>query len=92
MSVERSLLAVLLLVVISAIWVAHGKYQLRKDFLQVQALRAERDRLDSEWQRLMIEKGALSSPVVVEDRAARQLNMKYPTAADIRVLGDRVGP
>lgn len=91
----RALLAGLLgvSVVASGIAVVYVKYLSRKHFVELQALRAERDRIDVEWGRLQIEEAALSSQARLEAQARRLLSMRMPAPEAVALLreGDGVG-
>ncbi len=80
-------------VVTSGIAVVYVKYLSRKHFVELQGLRAERDRIDVEWGRLQIEEAALSSQARLELQARRLLSMRMPTPEGVALLreGNGVG-
>jgi cell division protein FtsL len=76
----------LLAVSLSAIAVAHTKFQTRIHFSELQGLRAERDALDVEWNRLRLEEAALSSQAIMERRARDELGMYVPRMEDVLLI------
>ncbi len=75
-----------LAVTLSAIAVVYIKYQTRVHFSQLQDLRAQRDAVDVEWNRLRLEEAALSTHVRVERKARDQLGMFNPRFEDILLI------
>jgi cell division protein FtsL len=73
------LLAALLLVCFaSALGVVHIKYRERRLVAELSELRETRDRLDSEWSRLLLEEATLTTHARVEHKAREELNMVLP--------------
>jgi cell division protein FtsL len=64
----------------------HVKYLARKDFAKLQELRARRDYLDVEWNRLRLEEAALSTHVLVERKARDELGMYLPRFEDVLLI------
>lgn len=82
-------LAVLgLAVVLSAIAVVHAKYLTRIGFSHLQDLRAQRDAIDVEWNRLRLEEAALSTHARVERKARQELGMFAPRVGDVLLIED----
>ena len=79
---------VLLLVAVTAsgIATAHSKYLTRIHFAALQELRAKRDALDVEWNRLRLEEAALSTDVLVEKKARDELGMYLPRMEDVLLI------
>jgi cell division protein FtsL len=80
------LVLLILAVVGSGIAVVHAKYESRSLFVQLQALRAERDRADMEWGRLQLElatRGALGRVMRIADE---RLQMQVPPPEQIVVV------
>lgn len=73
-------------VVASGIGVVYVKYLTRERFVELQALRAERDRIDIEWGRLQIEEAALTSQVRMAEQARKRLAMRMPVLDDVLLL------
>lgn len=77
-------LAVTILVsAIAAIW---AKHESRKVFVELQALVAERDRLEMDWWRLQIEQSTLASHARVEQIARDRLEMRLPEPREIKLV------
>ena len=77
-------------VILTAIGVVHTKYLTRIHFAHLQDLRAQRDAIDVEWNRLRLEEAALSTHVLVERKARRELGMFAPRAGDVLLIEERV--
>ncbi|AHF04882.1 cell division protein FtsL [Marichromatium purpuratum 984] len=73
-------------VVVSAIAVVHTKYLTRVHFAQLQDLRAQRDAIDVEWNRLRLEEAALSTHSRIERIVREQLGMFSPRPGDVLLL------
>lgn len=83
----RSLVLVMLvLVMMSALTLVHTRQENRKLFSNLHQLRAERDLLDVEWGRLLLEEGAWSQHQRVENTARQRLGMDLPPAEHIVVV------
>ena len=78
-------------VVSSGIAVVYVKYLSRKHFVEMQGLRAERDRIDVEWGRLQIEEAALSSQARLEAQARKLLSMRMPAPEGVALLSEGNG-
>ena len=70
----------------SAIGVIYVKYLTRLLFIDLQALRAQREEVDVEWDNLRLEQAALTTNALVERRARQQLEMHLPVRGDIRII------
>jgi len=71
------------LVVFSALTLVYTRQQNRQLFSALHQLRAERDALDIEWGRLLLEEGAWSQHQRVESTARQRLGMDLPPAERI---------
>ncbi|BCU05620.1 cell division protein FtsL [Allochromatium tepidum] len=80
----------ILAVILTAMAVVHTKYLTRLHFAHLQDLRAQRDAIDVEWNRLRLEEAALSTHVLVERKARRELGMFAPRAGDVLLIEERV--
>ncbi len=80
------LLALAVAVVASAVAVVHGKYRSRELFAELKRLDREADRLDIEWNGLLIEHGTWGAPQRIELEARRKLKMRLPRADEIVVI------
>ena len=73
------LLAGLLLVCFgSALAVVHIKYRERRLVAELSQLREARDRLDSDWSRLLLEEATLTTHARIEAKARDDLGMVLP--------------
>ncbi|EXJ15484.1 cell division protein FtsL [Imhoffiella purpurea] len=75
-----------LAVILSAVEVVHVKYLTRIHFAQLQDLRAQRDAIDVEWNRLRLEEAALSTHARVERKARNELGMFAPRLSDVLLI------
>ncbi len=71
---------VLLAVMTSAVAVVYSKHAARTEFIVLQSLEQERDALNEEWGRLLLEQSTWASPSHVEQQAIKRLHMIVPTA------------
>ena len=71
----------LLAVLASAIYLVHTQYESRRLFTELDRAVAEARRLETEHQRLQVEKRAQATPLRVEKIARAQLNMRSPITA-----------
>ncbi|MSR09701.1 MAG: cell division protein FtsL [Gammaproteobacteria bacterium] len=78
--------ALALAVLVSALASVYAKHKSRKLFVELQALVAERDRLEMDWGRLQIEQSTQSSPARVERLARERLAMRTPTPDDVELV------
>lgn len=80
--VERTgyllLTALLLVCFASALAVVHVKHRERSLVTALSELRETRDRLDSEWSRLLLEEATLTTHARVEGKAREDLGMVLP--------------
>ena len=73
-------------VVLSAIGVVYSKYLSRRDFVALQELQAEQERLGVEWGRLQLEESTLATDSQVEQRARDRLQMHLPDMNEVVVI------
>ncbi len=73
-------------VALSAIGVVYSKYLSRRDFVALQELQAEKERLGVEWGRLQLEESTLATDSQVEQRARDRLQMHLPDMNDVVVI------
>jgi cell division protein FtsL len=81
-----TVLLLLVAITASGVWVVHTKYLTRMHFSQLQDLRAQRDALDVQWNRLRLEEAALSTDVRVERKARDELGMYLPRVGDVMLI------
>ncbi|MBK1721728.1 cell division protein FtsL [Thiocystis violacea] len=75
-------------VLLTAFAVVHTKYLTRIHFAQLQDLRAQRDAIDIEWNRLRLDEAALSTHARVERKARQELGMFAPRVGDVLLIED----
>ncbi len=73
--------ALLLAVVASAMWLVHAQYDLRRLNTAQHRANVEARQLETEHQRLLVEKRAQATPLRVERLARDKLQMRTPTPA-----------
>jgi len=86
LSEHLALIVMILAVIGSAISVIYTKHQSRVEFVALQQLEQQRDHLNEEWGRLLLEQSTWASPGRVEREAKTKLNMIVPTADRIVVI------
>lgn len=85
LNIQLSVLVLVLLVIVSAVAVIYSKHIGRTEFVVLQKLEHERDQLNDEWGRLLLEQSTWASPGRVEQQARLRLDMVVPSA-DMTVL------
>lgn len=74
------------LLLVSSVGVIWSKHESRTTFIELQKLRAERDRLDVEWGQLKIQQSYSATPPRVEQVASAELKMVTPKPAEVRIV------
>ncbi len=82
----RRLVILFAAVIVISMAVVQTRHESRQLFAQLQAQQAERDALNVEWGKLLLEEGAWSQHRRIENMARSRLAMDTPEAADIRVV------
>lgn len=77
-------------VILVSVAVVQTRHESRQLFAQLQGQQAERDALNAEWGKLLLEEGAWSQHRRIEQMARQRLDMSTPESAGIRVV--RVAP
>jgi cell division protein FtsL len=80
------LLLLVLAVLLTATGVVYAKYASRRHFVELEQLRAERDRSNVEWGRLQLEQSAWGTHSRVERIARQQLGMRLPSNSEVVVI------
>ena len=75
-----------LAVLASALGVIYSKHLARHLFAEFQGLARERDALDIEWGRLLLEQSTWGTPARVEHLARSRLHLVVPSPEDIVTL------
>lgn len=73
-------------VMVSAMASVYAKFKARKDFVELQGLVTERDRLEMDWGRLQIEQSTQGNHARVERLARDQLSMHAPTRQEMELV------
>ena len=76
-----SYIVLLLLVFVSAIMVVFQVFEYRHDYRELSSFMRERDDLNAEWGRLLIEQQTFGATAQIGTRAVTQLRMYSPPAA-----------
>ena len=87
----RLSLVLLVAVMASALYLVHTQYESRRLFTQLDRAVAESRRLETEHQRLQVEKRAQATPLRVEKLARAQLQMRSATPAITQYVVDPAG-
>ena len=87
---SRRLVILFVAVIVVSIGVVQMRHESRQRFAQLQVQQAERDALNVEWGKLLLEEGAWSQHRRIELMARNRLDMNTPEATNIRVV--RVAP
>ena len=82
----KRLIILLAAVMVTSMAVVQSRHESRQLFAELQTRQAERDALNVEWGKLLLEEGAWSQHRRVEAMARNRLNMNTPDAAHIRVV------
>jgi len=73
----------------TGIGIVYTKYLSRVAFVELQALRTERQKLEVRWGQLRLEEAALTTQHRIETKARKLLGMYLPRHEDARVLGGK---
>lgn len=79
------LVGVLMLVVISAHGLVQVTHEARTQQVRLQTLEGERDALQVEWGRLLLEESALVTPVRLEQLATEHFQLQLPETSDLDI-------
>lgn len=82
----RVLVILYLLVVVSAIGLVYTRVSTRHQYLDLQALQQERDRLNVEWGRLLLQEARYAEPRFIEKQAREKLGMHSPDRKEMIVV------
>jgi len=84
---QLPLLVVLFVAVIFvAIKTVVHRHESRTQFMQLQVLQKERDKLSAQWSRLKLEQGTMLNQVRVEQNARWELGMQMPKTSEIKMI------
>ena len=71
---------------ISGIAVVQSRHEHRQLFVRLSALEKQRDELNIEFSRMQLEQATWADPSRIEQLARGPLGMKFPEAAELRVV------
>ncbi len=74
-------------ILLSALAVVYAKHQSRQLFVELEALKSERDDLNIDWNRLMLEQATWAAPTRIEMIARDRLQMTLPPSEKIVIIG-----
>lgn len=80
------LLALFVAVVFAAIKTVTQRHEARSQFVKLQNLEKERDKLAAQWSRLKLEQSTMLNQVRVERLASRDLNMQMPKPSEKKMI------
>jgi cell division protein FtsL len=83
---QGMLLALAVCVFASALGVVTTKHENRQRFIELEALKAERDELNIEWGKLTLEQATWATPTRIERIARDRLDMTPPPAERIVIV------
>ncbi|MFQ5546547.1 MAG: cell division protein FtsL [Acidiferrobacterales bacterium] len=86
---NKGLVFLVMLVMLTAMVVVTLRHQSRLLFVEYQSLQAERDSLNIEWGKLLLEEGAWSEHRRVETLARDQLHMATPVAHRVIIVSEQ---
>ena len=72
---------------VSALAVVYTKHHSRQLFVEAEALKAQRDDLNIEWNRLLLEQATWATPTRIEMVARDRLQMTLPPSEKIVIVG-----
>jgi cell division protein FtsL len=73
-------------VIVSCIGVVYARHEGRKQFVELQALGYEKDRMDVEWGQLQLEQSTLTTQGQIEHAARSRLGMVSPVPDQMVIL------
>ena len=73
-------------VIVSCIGVVYARHEGRKQFVELQALGYEKDRMDVEWGQLQLEQSTLTTQGQIEHAARSRLGMVSPAPEQMVIL------
>lgn len=78
--------SLVLVVFVSALYVVIAQNKARVLFVEIQELESERNRLNEDWTRLLLEQSTWATDARVEEVARSQLDMKSPDNSSVVVI------
>jgi cell division protein FtsL len=84
--INMPMLVLINLLIVSAVAVIYTKHLSRNEFASLQQLEKQRDLMNEEWSRLLLEQSTWGSPTRVQQKASAELSMTVPTDAQTMVI------
>lgn len=82
----KFIFVLVLFVLVNALGVVYVRHQNRVEFVALQTLMAERDRLNIEWSQLLLEQATQARHDRIDHNAQTKLNMIRPSAERVITL------
>ncbi len=79
-------LGMLVALMVSAFAAVYAVQETRERYSLMETLASERDALESEWSRLVLEEGAWSSNAWIEQSAAERYGLRIPEPEQVKVV------
>ncbi|CAO1662921.1 MULTISPECIES: cell division protein FtsL [Salinicola] len=73
-------------VLVTALAIISTSHLTRVQYARLQKLENQRDSLQTEWGRLLLEESTWSSPARIESLASKRLNMRVPSVDEVKVI------
>lgn len=87
LNARSTLLAVLIVaVLVTALAIISTSHLTRVQYARLQKLENQRDSLQTEWGRLLLEESTWSSPARIESLASKRLDMRVPGVDEVKVI------
>ncbi|KAA0020882.1 cell division protein FtsL [Salinicola corii] len=77
---------VIVALLITALAIISTSHLTRVQYARLQKLENQRDSLQTEWGRLLLEESTWSSPARIESLASKRLNMRVPSVDEVKVI------
>ena len=85
-SKPATVFVLVLTIIVTCICVVYARHEGRKQFVELQALGYEKDRMDVEWGQLQLEQSTLTTQGRVESAARSRLDMISPAPDQMVIL------
>ncbi len=83
---RQLVIGIFMLLVLTALSLVYTRVTTRSLYLELQSLQQQRDDLNVEWGRLLLQEARYAEPRHIEKVAREQLGMHAPAAAEITVI------
>lgn len=86
MWIRTAVIAISVLVMLSALGVVYSRHESRKLFVALQDAQEQRDAMNTEWGKLQIEQSTWATHGRVAEKARTKLGMVVPKTENIRII------